>query len=271
LNDAVLLTVAAVGAELTREQQPNLPITLEDLARDARKCEDAGAAIYHLHVRDEEGRPTMDVERFRAAREAVESSSNLIVQFTSGGGVQDSADGRAAPLELRPEMASLTTGTVNFGDYVFFNPPWLIKAFYERMRKLGIVPEFEIFDSGMIANALAVVGDEPDHHLHFDFVLGVPGAMPAWDDSIDFLTRKLPAGATWSATGIGRSHLPVTTKALELGGHVRTGFEDVRYFGPGELAASNAQLIGRVAGMAQAAGRRVAGPDEARTILGLVR
>ena len=269
MSDAVLLTVAAVGAELTREQQPNLPISPEDLARDARACEDSGASIYHLHVRDYEGRPTMDVARFREALDAIRSASNLIVQFTSGGDVGDTADERIAPLELRPDMATLTTGTVNFADAVFFNPPWLIQAFYERMRSLGIVPEFEIFDSGMIANALIVAGEEPDHHLHLDLVLGVPGAMPAWEDSIDFLTNKLPEGATWSATGIGRSHLLVTRQALERGGHVRTGFEDVRYFARGELATSNAQLIARVAGMAAEAGRRVASPDEARAILGL--
>ena len=269
MSDAVLLTVAAVGAELTREQQPRLPITPEELARDASECESAGASIYHLHVRDPRGNPTMEVARFEAALDAIRSSSKLIVQFTSGGAVTDTEADRIAPLDLRPDMATLTTGTVNFGDEVFSNPAPLVRRFYERMRALGIVPEFEIFDSGMIANALSVAGEEPDHHLHFDLVLGVPGAMPAWEDSIGFLADKLPAGATWSATGIGRSHLPVALQALERGGHVRTGFEDVRYFAPGELATSNAQLIERVAGMAAAAGRSVAAPEEARTILAL--
>jgi 3-keto-5-aminohexanoate cleavage enzyme len=269
LSDAVLLTVAAVGAELTREQQPNLPITPEELARDARECEDAGASIYHLHVRDAQGKPTMDVARFEAALDAIRSSSSLIVQFTSGGAVTDTEADRIAPLDLLPDMATLTTGTVNFGDEVFSNPAPLVRRFYERMRSLGIVPEFEIFDSGMVANALSVAGDEPGHHLHFDLVLGVPGAMPAWEDSIGFLTAKLPPGATWSATGIGRSHLPVALQTLERGGHVRTGFEDVRYFAPGELAASNAQLIERVAAMAADAGRSVAAPEDARTLLSL--
>ena len=269
MNDAVFLTVAAVGAELTREQQPNLPITPEELARDARECEDAGASIYHLHVRDSAGRPTMEVARFKEALDAIRSASKLIVQFTSGGAVSDSEDDRIAPLELRPDMATLTTGTINFADDVFSNPMPLVGRFYGRMRSLGIVPEFEIFDAGMVANARKVTGDEPDHHLHFDLVLGVPGALPAWDDAIPFLVSKLPGNATWSATGIGRNHLPVTLQALDLGGHVRTGFEDVRYFSPGELATSNAQLIERVAGMAADAGRRVVGPAEARTILGL--
>ena len=271
MNDAVFLTVAAVGAELTRQQQPNLPITPEELARDARACQDAGASIYHLHARDTEGNPTMDVARFREGLDAIRSSTDLIVQFTSGGAVSDTEDERAAPLELRPEMATLTTGTVNFGDDVFSNPMPLVRRFYERMRALGIVPEFEIFEPGMIANAVAVAGDSPEHHLHFDFVLGVPGAMPAWPDAVAFLADKLPPGATWSATGIGRHHLPVTRATLERGGHVRTGFEDVRYLEPGELATSNAQLIERVARLAEAAGRRVASPGETRGLLGLVR
>jgi 3-keto-5-aminohexanoate cleavage enzyme len=266
--DPLIITVAGVGAELTTEQQPNLPITPELVGEDAARCREAGASIYHLHVRDAEGRPTMSVDAFDAARNAIETHSDLIVQFTSGGAVTDREADRIAPLDLRPEMASLTTGTVNFGDDVFWNPPALVDRFYRRMRELGIVPEFEIFEPGMIANALAVAG-EADHHLHFDFVLGVPGAMPAWDDSIGFLAGHVPLDATWSATGIGRAHLPVTEAAIAAGGHVRTGFEDVRYMGPGEPATSNAQLIARVADMARGAGRDVATPDQARSLLGL--
>lgn len=268
--DPLIITVAAVGAELTPEQQPNLPITPEDLARDAVECREAGASIYHLHVRDQEGMPTMDVDVFRAAHEAITGATDLIVQFTSGGGTSDTPEQRVAPLELEPEMASLTTGTVNFGDSVFFNAPWMIEAFYKLMRERGILPEFEIFEPGMIANADKVYEEHGDgHHRHYDLVLGVPGAMPAWDDAVGFLAAKLPGGATWSATGIGRAHLPVTERAIALGGHVRTGFEDVRYFEPGVLAVSNAQLIGRVAEMARAAGREVATPAQARTLLGL--
>jgi len=134
--------------------------------------------------------------------------------------------------------------------------------------ELEILPEFEIFEPGMIANALAVAG-EADHHLHFDFVLGVPGSMPAWDDSLSYLSGHLPDRATWSATGIGRAHLPITERTIDLGGHVRTGFEDVRYLAPGELATSNAQLIERVTSIAAQRGREVASPERARTLLGL--
>jgi 3-keto-5-aminohexanoate cleavage enzyme len=266
----LIITVAAVGAELTLDQQPNLPTTPEALRDDAERCRAAGASIYHLHVRDAYGRPTMDVDAFRAAHEAITDATDLIVQFTSGGGVGDTEEARRAPLRLRPEMATLTTGTVNFGDEVFLNPTPLVTRFYREMRSLGILPEFEIFDSGMIGAAERLVVEHGDgHHLHYDFVLGVPGGMPAWDDSVAWLASKLPEGATWSATGIGRAHPRVAERAVELGGNVRTGFEDVRYVGPGELANSNASLVERVVEMARSKGRPVATPGEARELLGI--
>ena len=268
--DPLIITVAAVGAEITKEQQPNLPITPEELARDAAECEAAGASIYHLHVRDEAGLPTMDVETFRVALEAINDASDLIVQFTSGGAVGDTQDARTAPLELRPEMASLTTGTVNFGSDVFSNPLPLIERLYERMRALSILPEFEIFEAGMIATADRVYGSSGgDHHRHYDFVLGVPGAMPAWADAVAWLASKLPPDTTWSATGIGRNHLPVAQQAIASGGHVRTGFEDVLYYEVGRLAESNAQLVERVVDMTKATGREIASPSIARALLGL--
>jgi 3-keto-5-aminohexanoate cleavage enzyme len=265
-----MITVAAVGAELTRDDQPNLPITPAEVAADAAECREAGASIYHLHVRDRGGAPTMDVETFRAARDAVAEATDLIVQFTSGGAVSDSEEARLAPLGLHPEMATLTTGTVNFGDEVFLNPMPLVRRFYERMLSLSILPEFEIFDSGMLAGAERVLMDtSSDHHRHYDFVLGVPGGMPGWPDALAFLSAKLPEEATWTATGIGRHHLPVTREALSRGGHVRTGFEDVRFYEPGRLATSNAELIRRVGRIATEMGRELATPEAARTMLGL--
>lgn len=270
--DPLIITVAGIGAELTREDQPNLPLTSDDIGEDAAACEAEGASIYHLHVRDPAGEPTMDVDAYGTARDAIAARSNLIVQFSSGGGVHDTEEARIAPLDLSPEMASLTTGTVNFGDEVFSNPLPLITRFYRKMRERGILPEFEIFEPGMLGTAERLYAEHGDgHHRHFDFVLGVPGAMPAWADSVDFLAAHLPEGATWSATGIGGSHLPVTERTLALGGHVRTGFEDVRWFARGELAVSNSQLVRRVAEMARGAGRTLATPEVARQILGLKR
>jgi 3-keto-5-aminohexanoate cleavage enzyme len=268
--DPLIITVAGVGAELTRDEQPHLPISAEEVGIDAEECRRAGASIYHLHVRDHRGTPTMEVETFRAAHNAIKSRSDLIVQFTSGGAVTDSEDVRIAPLQLRPEMASLTTGTVNFGDEVFYNPLPLVRRFYSRMRELGVLPEFEIFEPGMIGAAERIYEELGDgHHRHYDFVLGVPGAMPAWPDAVDYLAVHLPADATFSATGIGRAYGSVAEAAIARGGHVRTGFEDVRYVAPGRLAASNSQLVERIVEMAKAAGREVATPEVARNLLGL--
>lgn len=268
--DPLIITVAGVGAELTREKQPGLPLTAEEIAADAEACADAGAAIYHLHVRAADGTPTMAVESFRATLEAIRARTEMIVQFTSGGAVSDTEEARIAPLELKPDMASLTTGSVNFGDEVFHNPRPLVERFYVHMRSLGIVPEFEIFEPGMIDNAQRLLRDHgDDHHRHFDLVLGVPGAMPAWPDAVGFLAAHLPEGASWSATGIGRSCVQVAGDAIGLGGHVRTGFEDVLYYEGRELATSNRQLVERVAGMAREAGRSLASVSEAREILGL--
>jgi 3-keto-5-aminohexanoate cleavage enzyme len=268
--EPLIITVAGIGAELTREQQPSLPISAQEIGRDAADCAEAGASIYHLHVRDSEGRPTMDLGSFRDAMDAIRAETDLIVQFTSGGAVGDDEDSRIAPLDLVPEMASLTTGSVNFGDGVFWNPPGLVTRLYERMRSLGILPEFEIFDAGMVAAADRLYEEHGDgHHRHYDFVLGVPGGMPAWPDAVDFLKSHLPMGATWSSTGIGRSHFAVAAGAIARGGHVRTGFEDVRYVGPGELATSNAQLVRRIADLASDRGRPLASPHHARELLRL--
>jgi 3-keto-5-aminohexanoate cleavage enzyme len=268
--DEVILTVAAVGAEQTKEHQPGLPTTPEELAGDAIACRDAGASIYHLHVRDRSGSPTMSVEAFAEAKAAIEESTDLVVQFTTGGAVSDREADRMAPLELRPEMATLTTGSVNFADDVFLNRPSFVAALYARMIDLGVIPEYEIFDTGMIATAARLFEKlEASHHRHYDFVLNVPGGMPAWPGALGFLTAKLPPEATWSATGVGKSHLEVTRDALELGGHIRTGLEDVSYYEAGSRATSNAQLIERVARMASESGRGVASPADARRVLGI--
>ncbi len=211
----------------------------------------------------------MDVEIYRAVHEAIKQRCDLIVQFSSGGAVSDAEDERIAPLDLRPEMASLTTGSVNFGDEIFANPAPLVTRFYLRMRELGILPEFEIFEAGMIANAERVYSEFGDgHHQHYDFVLGVPGGMPFWDDSLEFLRSHIPEHATFSATGIGKHNFVVAERSIALGGHVRTGFEDVRFIEKGRLARSNAELVEKMAEIGTAAGREPASPEIARRLLG---
>jgi 3-keto-5-aminohexanoate cleavage enzyme len=268
----LVITVAPVGGELTREQHPKLPLTPAEIAEEVARCREAGASVVHLHVRDKAGVPTQDREHFAAAVDAIKAAApDVVVQTSTGGSVGMTPDERAQPLDLKPEMATLTTGTVNFGEEVFENPYLLVERFFVRMREVGIQPEFEVFDTGMVETARRLVEahDPEPRHLHFDLVLGVPGGMAGTPESVGYMVSILPAGATWTATGIGRSHLPVTLTAIAMGGHVRTGFEDTIYYERGRLAGSNADLVARVARIAREAGREPATPDQARSIVGI--
>jgi 3-keto-5-aminohexanoate cleavage enzyme len=270
--DPLVITVAPVGGELTREQQPHLPLTPEEIGEEVSRCREAGASMVHVHVRDEAGVPSQDREHFARAIDSIKRAApDVIVQASTGGSVGMTEDERSQPLDLKPEMATLTTGTVNFGEEVFENPYPLVERFFLRMRELGIQPEFEVFDTGMVeaARRLVTEHDPEPRHLHFDFVLGVPGGMAGTPQAVVHMASIVPAGATWSATGIGRTHLPVTLTALALGGHVRTGFEDTIYYAKGRLATSNAELISRVARLAGEAGREIATPDQARELIGI--
>ena len=270
--DPLVITVAPVGGELTREQQPNLPLGPEEIAEEVARCREAGASMVHLHVRDADGHPSQGRDDFaRAIDEIKRAAPDVIVQTSTGGSVGMTEEERAQPLDLKPEMATLTTGTVNFGDEVFENPFPLVERFFLRMREVGVQPEFEVFDTGMVETArrLVVEHDPERRHLHFDLVLGVPGGMAGSPQAVVHMASILPAGATWTATGIGRSHLPVTLAALALGGNVRTGFEDTIYYQRGRLATSNAELIARVGRLANEVGREIATPDQAREIIGI--
>lgn len=269
----LIITAAVQGAEVTKQQNPNLPVTPEELAQSSYEAYQAGAAIIHLHVRDENGNPTQDKAVFAEAMRLIrEKCPDVIIQPSTGGAVGMSWEERAQPLELCPEMATLTAGTVNFGGDVFYNPPAYIERFAVRMKELGIKPEIEVFEVGMINNALQLVKrgllQQP---LHFDFVMGVPGAIPGTIKNLLHLVESIPAGSTWTVAGIGRHELPLAAAAIVLGGHVRVGFEDNIYYRKGQLAQSNAELVARVVRLARELERPVATPDEAREILGLKR
>ena len=205
--------------------------------------------MYHLHVRDAGRSPTQAKKVFAAAIESIRERTDIIVQTSTGGAMGMSADERLQPLELGPEMASLTTGTADFGDDVFFNDTALMTEFYQRMQKKGVRPEFEIFEAGQIDNALKLIKKfGPAGPLtHWDFVLGVPGSMSGEPRNLVFLVDQLPEGSTWTRTGIGRWHMPITMTSLALGGNVRLGFEDNIFYHKGVLAKENAELVGRVA------------------------
>ena len=265
--DPLIVTVAPVGAEVTPEQTPHLPLTPAQLAATAAACRAEGASIVHVHCRTDAGANTHDVERFRAAHDAIREASDLIVQFSTGGAIGMTPAERAAPLALRPEMATLTCGTVNFGDDVFENSFPIMRGIAEAMRRYGVVPELEIFDLGHVANARRLAGDGlVTLPAHVDFVLGVPGGLEASVERLVDCVRALPAGCTWSVAGIGRMQLPLAAAAIAMGGHVRVGLEDNLWYERGRLAR-NEELVARVVRIAAELGRPVATPDEARRIL----
>lgn len=268
--EKLIITAAINGAEVTKEQQPGLPILPDEVGQEAAECEKAGASIIHLHGRDEAGRPTQDREVFRKYIEAIKAKSNVIIQTSTGGAVGMAPEERLQPVSLAPEMATLTTGTVNFGEEVFYNAPRDIERFAAYMKEMGVKPEIEVFDAGMINNAMVLVKKGLlSLPLHFDFVMGVPGGITGTPKNLLHLVESIPEGSTWSVAGIGRAELPLAVMAIILGGHVRVGFEDNIYYSKGVLAESNAQLVQRIARIAGELGREVATPDEARQILGI--
>jgi 3-keto-5-aminohexanoate cleavage enzyme len=267
--DPLIITVAAVGAELTPEQTPHLPVTPQQLGETAALCRAAGAAMIHVHCRRDDGSNTSDIERFRAAYAAIRAQSDLIVQFTTGGAIGMTVEQRTAALELRPEMATLTCGTVNFGDDIFENSFPIMRGILAKLVHYGIKPELEIFDAGHLSNAKRLAAEGLlTLPAHVDFVLGVPGALDASVRNLVNLVDALPAGCTWSVAGIGRDQLPLATVAIAMGGHVRVGLEDNIYYSKGRLAR-NDELVARVVRIAGELGRPVASPGEARELLGL--
>ncbi len=267
--DPLIITCAPVGAEIRPEQTPHLPYTPQLLGETARAVREAGASILHVHCRNDDGTNTHSVERFGQAYEAIRAQSDLIVQFSTGGAIGMTPQERAAVLELRPEMATLTCGSVNFGDDIFENSFPIMRGLLKKMNEFGVRPELEIFDKGHLANARRLA---KEHLLlfpqHVDFVLGVPGGLEATVQNLCDLVDDLPAGCTWSVAGIGKRQLPMAMAAIAMGGHVRVGLEDNLFYSRGRLAR-NDELVARVARLAAEAGRSIATPDRARKVLGL--
>jgi uncharacterized protein (DUF849 family) len=271
-SPATLVTVAPTGAESQKAAVPALPVTLDELVTTARECRASGAAVIHVHIRDDEARPTLDIGRLTDTVQALREATDLIVQLSTGGAVTDSFERRLAVLDAGPDACSLTCGSVNFGDEVFANPWPFIRELYARTRELGVVPEFELFDLGQVATLhrlLADLGAPHGGHVHCDLVMGVPGGMPGDAATVTAAVAALPAGATWSATGVGRASLPVMFAALAAGGHLRVGMEDTISLARGRPVTSNAELVERAAALAELALRPVMTPQDARTMLGV--
>ncbi len=268
--DKLIITAALTGAEVTRSQQPALPLTPREIGIAAAECALAGAAMVHVHARLEDGTPTQDAAVYLEILTEIADRCDVIVQISTGGSVGMTAAERLAPVSLKPEMASLSMGSVNFGEGVFLNAPEDIATFAQTMALQGVRPELEIFDSGMLTTALRWLakGRLPSP-AHFNFVLGTPGGIAATAESLLFLRAQLPPESTWTVSAIGAAQLPMNTLAVLLGGHVRVGFEDNAYYRKHELAHSNAQLVARMARISRELERPIATPAEARVLLKL--
>ena len=272
MSKPMVITAAMVGAETTREQTPYMPISAEEIAEDAAKCREAGAAMVHLHVRTEDGKPSQDAELFRKAIRAIRKRCDILVQVSTGGAVGMSVDERCGGLTLtgddKPDMATLTTGTVNFGEDVFWNPRPLVRDIAKRIQGIGLRPELECFDVGMIDEARYLNKEGlVQFPAHFDFVLGVPGTLQARPEVLDFMIGSIPEGSTWTVAGVGRHQLSMAELAAEKGGNGRVGLEDNIFLSKGVLAKGNFELVAEIVKRAKAKGRRMATPQEARELL----
>jgi 3-keto-5-aminohexanoate cleavage enzyme len=243
----LILTAAIVGAEITRQQTPHLPITAREIADEAARCRDAGAAVIHLHVRNDDGTPTQSRERFAEAISAIRAKTDCVIQTSTGGAVGMSIDERAQPLLCKPEMATLNCGSINFGEDVFVNTRPEIRDLAKRLKDAGSVPELECYDVGHVEEALALVREG---------ALGAPRSL-------------LPAGASWAIAAVGRHQQPMTELAIRSGGHARVGIEDNIYLSKGVLSEGSAPLVARAAAYARTVGREPVAPTRARALLGL--
>ncbi len=276
MANGTLITVAPTGAESSKADVPTLPVTLQELVGTAEECEALGASVVHVHVRDDAASPTLDLGRLRDTVAALRAQTRLVVQLSTGGAVTDPESDRLRVLEAEPDMASCTMGTVNFGEDVFLNRWEFIVELHSRMQDRGIVPEYEIFDLGhlwSLARLLDKYGLPHGGHVHVDFVMGVPGGMPGTAEALvaakQLLRDVLPGDTTFSATGVGRTTLPVMLASLAAGGHLRVGMEDTLTYAKGQPVESNMQLVARAAGFARLAQRPPLAAAEARAMLGL--
>lgn len=270
----VIITAAVTGSRPTKEINPAVPYTPEEIAQAAVDCWRAGAAIAHVHVRDPDtGAPAFRLELFRQVLERIRQECDMLVNLTTSGLRLEGPDlirRRLQPASLRPDLCSLDIGSVNFQDTAFVNSPEWGEAAARRMRQLGVKPEIEVFEAGHIAQALDLVEkglfEDPPY---FQLCMGIPWGIPATPENLLFMRDKLPSRACWSVLGVGRAQLPMIALGILLGGHIRVGFEDNLYLRRGVLAASNAQMVEMAVSLVHALQREVATPAEAREILGL--
>ncbi len=273
MTKPAIITVAITGAIPRKADTAAIPVTPSEQIESTHQAYEAGAALVHIHVRNADESPGSDPQRFAEVQEGVRKHCpGMIIQFSTGGRGRTQEE-RGKALYLKPDMASLATGSVNFATQIYENPPQLVESLARTMLERDIKPEIEVFDLAMLYNAKALL----DRGLvrapvHVQWVLGIPNALPARRQVIEFLVSELEdilPGATWSAAGVGRHQLQVDRWCLELGGHPRTGLEDNIKFDQNRLAKSNAELVARVAEECEQFNRKPATPAQARELLGL--
>ena len=288
-TEKTIITAAVTGGLTTRQQNPNLPYTPVEIARAAIDSWKEGASIVHLHARDPlTGKPLHQAKLFKEIIQIIRGECDLIINTTTGVGPGATMEERIAIIpelsgdpKVKPEMASLNCGSLNFGmlnrkkrefilNDVQMNPWASLLHFADTMKRCGVTPELEVYDAGMIHNAMVLESlDALETPLHFQFVLGVLGGMQATADNLVFLKNSIPKDATWSVCAIGLSVYTMGPAAIGAGGNVRVGFEDCVYITKGILADSNAQMVAKMKHLSEEMGREVATPAEARKILGL--
>ena len=271
-----VISVAVTGSWPTHDDNPNVPFTPEAIAEDVYNCWKAGAAIAHIHVRNDDGSPSTDFAKYKETVERIRAHKDcdICINITSSGSVDFGDEERIYPLQqLLPELASYDAGTLNWQHRtVFMNPPSFLEKLGHALQESNIKPEIEIFDGGMIQNAIHYIKTGVlKAPCHFQIVLGCAGGLPSTVENLVFLRNMLPEGSTWAACGIGHGHLPIMLATIAMGGHLRVGMEDNVYYRKGVLADNNAQFVARAKHLLEEADLEAATPDEARKILGLTR
>jgi 3-keto-5-aminohexanoate cleavage enzyme len=268
--EKLIITVALTGNVPTKEMNPNVPVTPDEIAADVKRCFEAGASVFHVHARDSNHKPTLDIGVYKANVRRIKAlAPEVIIQLSTGARAGKQWEDRALPIRLLPEMGSFTTGSNNLPGIVYENSPQFIDYLARVYQETGVKPEIEVFETGMINNALFLQKRgliQPP--LHFDFVLGAPGSMPGTVKNLQFLSECIPAGSTWCVAGIGKSEILLSAAAITMGGHVRVGIEDNLSL-PDGTPASNPLLVEKIVRLAREIGRDIASPDEARSILSL--
>jgi 3-keto-5-aminohexanoate cleavage enzyme len=271
----IIITAAVTGSLPTKDINPAVPYTTKEIIEAAASSCKAGAAVVHVHVRDPEtGKPDFKIDLFKEVLEGIRERCDMIVNLTTSGlhlAGPDMISQRLEPAFLNPDLCSLDLGSMNFLDRVFFNPPDWAEAAAKTMQKMGVKPEIEVFDAGHIPQALHLIKngwiDDPPY---FQLCMGVKWGIEASLENLLFMKGKLPQNALWSVLGVGKDQLPMITMGMLLGGNIRVGFEDNVYLKKGVLASSNAQIVERVADLAERLGREIATPQEARQLLGIL-